>query len=332
MNQGKEGGDESQVVEIRARTVDEAVARGLVRLGGLSRSEVKIEVVSEPRGGVLGLGSGDAVVRLTVFAPGDLSPESAGAARGEGEGGQPGSEGAGRSRGKSRGGSGSRRVSEGGAEVAESDVEVGVATAAGESDAGGARGTRTPGGPRRESGEGLATAVREPAKVVAPAEAEDAALEVTRKLVAGLGYEGARVERTEVWLPEEMADDKSLIVGVTGGGSERLLADDAEGLMALQFVARLILARKLSGWVNLLIDVDGDRGRRIKELVQLARQSADLVEREGRPVSLPPMSPYERRVVHMVPAGHPVVATHRIGTGLTVTEPVGRLGQLLPEL
>ncbi|MBK6770462.1 MAG: Jag N-terminal domain-containing protein [Ardenticatenales bacterium] len=57
-------------VEVAARTVDEAIARGLVRLGGLSRAEVQIDVLREGRAGLLGFGAEDALVRLTPVAPG----------------------------------------------------------------------------------------------------------------------------------------------------------------------------------------------------------------------------------------------------------------------
>ncbi len=71
------GGGERRVLEVQARTVDEAVARGLVRLGGLSRSEVKIEVLSEGRSGLLGFGAEEATVRLTVLKPGDRAADVA---------------------------------------------------------------------------------------------------------------------------------------------------------------------------------------------------------------------------------------------------------------
>ncbi|MCE7938252.1 MAG: hypothetical protein DYG90_06670 [Chloroflexi bacterium CFX6] len=65
-----DSGGKEQGIEVRARTVDEAVARGLVRLGGLSRSEVTIEVVKEGRSGVLGFGAEEAVVRIIPGAAG----------------------------------------------------------------------------------------------------------------------------------------------------------------------------------------------------------------------------------------------------------------------
>jgi spoIIIJ-associated protein len=81
--------------------------------------------------------------------------------------------------------------------------------------------------------------------------------------------------------------------------------------------------------MTLLLDVTGDRARRGKELFQLAEQSAELVEREGRPVSLPPMTPYERRVVHLALRNHETVATQSIGTGDSRKVTVRLKGQML---
>jgi spoIIIJ-associated protein len=171
-----------------------------------------------------------------------------------------------------------------------------------------------------------------PSDRIPPDQAADAALAVVSTLVRDLGYEDARVERSDAWLPDELVDDESLVIGISGGGAGALLEHDTEGLGALQFLARLMLAKQLGGWVNLLVDVDGDRARRVQELVQLAHQSAELVERDGRPVSLPPMSAYDRRIVHIVLKDHPVVATQSIGTGPLRKVTVRRVDQLLPEL
>jgi spoIIIJ-associated protein len=69
----------------------------------------------------------------------------------------------------------------------------------------------------------------------------------------------------------------------------------------------------------------------VQELLQLAGQSADLVQREGRPVALPPMSAYERRVVHLALKDHPAVATQSIGSGDYRKVTVRLRDQLLPE-
>jgi spoIIIJ-associated protein len=276
------GGGERRAVEVEARTVDEAVARGLVRLGGLSRSEVEIEVLDEGRSGVLGFGAAPVRVRLTERGP--ASPKSEAKRSG----------GARASRGRAK------DEAPAGPEVAEDQAEKAE--------------TSLPAmGPEER------------------AEAEEVAREVVGQMLRLLGYEEVGFEVRSSLLPESMDGEDSLVLSIQGPGTERLLTDGARPLNALQFLARLVMSRKTGRWANLLLDVGSDRARRMQELVQLAEQSALLVEREGRPVSLPPMTAYERRVVHLALRNHTRIATQSIGSGEFRKVTVRRADQLLPE-
>ncbi len=279
---------ERRIVEVEARTVDEAVARGLVRLGGLSRAEVKIEVLNEGRGGLLGFGAESARVRLTEVLPGE-KPE----------------------------------------DVPSREPEPGATAPA-------ARPADVPVEPVKPAAP-PAEAPVEPAEPAPPrpedqAEAEALAREAVETLLGLLGFEDLVLETSDSLLPVKIEGEQSLVLTVRGPGTERLLANEARALQAMQFIVRLIIGRRTEHWANLLLDVDGDRARRMKELFQLAEQSAVLVERDGRPVSLPPMTAYERRVVHLALRDHPGVATQSIGTGDSRKVTVRRKDQLLPEL
>lgn len=310
----EEGG---RVVEVRARTVDEAVARGLVRLGGLSRSEVKIDVLSEGKGGLLGFGAEEAVVRLTVLA--GAQEQSAVASAEE------------------------RAATDvprppAGAHVPPAAVEgppEGVDTA--ERAAKAAAGRKEPGraGGRRPAAAAVPGAaervpVPDAAAVEAPEDVFRAAVALAGRYLELLGFSDAVLERGGALLPLEVEEEPALVLNVRGTDTKRLLARDGRPLLALQFLVRLALNRETGTWVNLLLDVDGDRARRVKELFHLAEQSAELVDRDGRPVSLPPMTAYERRVVHLALRDHPVVITQSIGSGETRKVTVRLKGQLLP--
>lgn len=379
------GEGEGKVVEVRARTVDEAVARGLVRLGGLSRAEVQIEVLQEGRGGLLGFGAEEAVVRLTVLRPGDKPAGPApGGARVTGS--EVEAPRAPRSAPEKKapertvpddeaavGPEASAAVAvpvdavplgevapvesdlvstaparaprEGRAPKASSATKAGRTRAEGprtepqaaeEWEAAGAA-EQAPAWPASgRTGEAERSGSGRPAdRVVTPEEEAEAlakAQVVIQELATLLGCEDVSIERSESLLPPGLDDDRSVVLTIRGLGTERLLADDARPLLALQFLVRMIVSRQTDHWVNLLLDVDGDRTRRIKELFHLAEQSADLVEREGRAVSLPPMSAYERRVVHLALREHPTVATQSIGVGDYRKVTVRLQGQLLPEL
>lgn len=324
---------ERRVVEVEARTVDEAVARGLVRLGGLSRAEVQIDVLSEGRGGLLGFGAEVARVRLTVLPYGQKSaepptdkPDPAAPApsapttepRPEADASRP------------------RREPK-----ADESTATRPRRAAKEDEAATSRPRRAPEvaevvtpRPRRapKEDEAADSAPPPPLSKEDEAAAEVAAREVVGILLGHLGYEDVTLSVKESLLPVKMEDEQSLVLSIGGPTTERLLTDEARALQALQFITRLIIGRHMSSWVNLLLDVGGDRARQMKELFQLAEQSAVLVEREGRPVSLPPMKPYERRVVHLALKDHPTVATQSIGSGEFRKVTIRRKDQMLPEL
>jgi spoIIIJ-associated protein len=283
---GSDGDGAEKTVEVRARTVDEAVARGLVRLGGLSRSEVEIEVISEGRSGLLGFGSEEAVVRLRVLAPGAAAPTRA---------------------------------------------EPPAAVDQEQKKAAPARRQRKAAAVEPSTGEpaGPALAQAQPASVAPDSDAIRMAEDVTRLYLGFLGYDDVTFEQGAPLVPVDVEEEHSLVLNLRGAETSRLLVRDGRPLLALQFLVRLAVNRQSGQWVNLLLDVDGDRARRVKELFALAEQSAELVDRDGRPVSLPPMTAYERRIVHLALRDHPSVTTQSIGRGETRKVTVRLKGQEL---
>jgi spoIIIJ-associated protein len=99
-------------------------------------------------------------------------------------------------------------------------------------------------------------------------------------------------------------DDLGILIGRRGGT-----------LAALQYIVNLIVAKKVKHRVSFGVDVDGYRRRREQALVTLARRMADRVKASGRSVTLEPMPPNERRIVHITLAEDPAVMTVSIGEG-----------------
>jgi spoIIIJ-associated protein len=62
-----------------------------------------------------------------------------------------------------------------------------------------------------------------------------------------------------------------------------------------------------------VVDVEGYRRRREDTLRRLANRLADRVRRSGESITLEPMSPHERRVIHLALQGHSFVSTHSEG-------------------
>jgi spoIIIJ-associated protein len=63
------------------------------------------------------------------------------------------------------------------------------------------------------------------------------------------------------------------------------------------------------------VDVEGYRRRRERQLTTLAQRTADTVRRTRRPVTLEPMPPNERRIIHIVLAEDRHVTTESVGEG-----------------
>ena len=87
-------------------------------------------------------------------------------------------------------------------------------------------------------------------------------------------------------------------VSIVGADLQQLVGRDGQVLEALQELTRLAVLRETGDRSRLMLDVSGYRAKRRDQLVELAHQQIALVKESGEPVSLEPMSPFERKVVH----------------------------------
>jgi spoIIIJ-associated protein len=105
-------------------------------------------------------------------------------------------------------------------------------------------------------------------------------------------------------------------IDITGEDSGLLIGRRGETLRALQFLVNLIVRNHLKeDAVRVVLDVERYKERRNNSLTDMALRVADKVVGTGRAVSLEPMPPAERRVVHMALADHPRVSTESSGLG-----------------
>ncbi|HLO35374.1 MAG TPA: R3H domain-containing nucleic acid-binding protein, partial [Candidatus Deferrimicrobium sp.] len=84
-------------------------------------------------------------------------------------------------------------------------------------------------------------------------------------------------------------------------------------LSALQHLVNLMLSRRMGEWTRVLVDVEDYRGRRERQLRDLATRAAARVEETGKMIQLEPMPALERRWIHLALRDHPQVATQSIG-------------------
>jgi spoIIIJ-associated protein len=92
-----------------------------------------------------------------------------------------------------------------------------------------------------------------------------------------------------------------------------LIGRKGERLSALQHLVNLMLSKKMGAWTRVLVDVEDYRGRRERQLRELAERAAARVVETGKMLQLEPMSALERRWIHMSLRDHPAVATQSIG-------------------
>ncbi len=117
----------------------------------------------------------------------------------------------------------------------------------------------------------------------------------------------------EIRRREAAADE--LLFELIGDDVEPLLANKGEGLTGLEVLVGRIAAKRLGRPVHPRLDADGFRAHRKEALEELARQSAEDVRRSRRPTLLPPLSPWERRLVHMALSEDAEVETQSEGEG-----------------
>lgn len=92
-------------------------------------------------------------------------------------------------------------------------------------------------------------------------------------------------------------------VSIVGADLSQLVGRNGEVLEALQELTRLAVLRETGERSRLMLDISGHRAERRAVLEGVARDAVEQVKSTGEPVSLKPMTPFERKVVHDVVAG-----------------------------
>ena len=143
---------------------------------------------------------------------------------------------------------------------------------------------------------------------------DDNLLFVSRQTVAELLEKMKVPARVEVRYgdPDEEGQ-RPVMVDIHGDDLGVLIGRRAEILNAMQYIVNLIVSKQVEHWVQVIVDVEGYRARRERQLRQMANRMADQAIKTGRRQVLEPMPASERRVVHLELRDHPKVATQSIG-------------------
>ena len=105
------------------------------------------------------------------------------------------------------------------------------------------------------------------------------------------------------------------VIDLAGEDSGLLIGRRGQTLQALQFLVTLIVRKKLGEDVRVVLDVENYRQRRENSLRDMAAKVASRVAQTNRSISLEPMSPADRRIIHTSLAQHPGVRTESAGEG-----------------
>jgi spoIIIJ-associated protein len=139
-------------------------------------------------------------------------------------------------------------------------------------------------------------------------EALAAGREILEELMRHLGF--------DVRIEVEAGDTSRLNVVGNADAHEALgalIGRKGERLSALQHLVNLMLSRRMGEWTRVLVDVEDYRGRRERQLRDIALRAAARVQETGKMLQLEPMPALERRWIHLALRDHPDVATQSIG-------------------
>jgi len=142
----------------------------------------------------------------------------------------------------------------------------------------------------------------------------DNALQMAHNTVCDLLEKmGVNAEVQVEYGPEDDRNVSPILVNIEGNDLSFLIGRKSETINALQYIANLIVNKKLNKWIPLQVDVQNYRLRRERELSKLAKKIGEQVLSTGRQQSLEPMPPNERRLIHIALRDNEELITESIG-------------------
>lgn len=118
--------------------------------------------------------------------------------------------------------------------------------------------------------------------------------------------------KSEIHIKEE---DDVIKVNLVGPDMGILIGYRGETLDALQYLLSLVINKenKENEYKRVILDTENYRKKREETLIRLANKLAYKVDKYNKSITLEPMNPYERRIIHAALQGHPHVTTHSQG-------------------
>jgi spoIIIJ-associated protein len=142
--------------------------------------------------------------------------------------------------------------------------------------------------------------------VAAPEELLGEIRDLSASVVKAMGFE-ARIDVYDA--------DGFIAVDVAPDNTALFIGQKGETIDALQYLLNAAIYRKRPFVKRIILDAEGYRQRRVEAIQGIAHRTARRAVRERRTVELPPMSPSERRIVHLFLRDNPKVTTASEGSG-----------------
>lgn len=119
----------------------------------------------------------------------------------------------------------------------------------------------------------------------------------------------------QVTIDEYEGDEGELILDITGDDLAVLIGRHGRTLDSLQFLISVITSRTIGFRYPIVIDVEGYKSRQRQKLEDIAANAARRAVSQDKEIRLRPMTPYERRIVHIALRDNPDVETQSEGEG-----------------
>ena len=129
------------------------------------------------------------------------------------------------------------------------------------------------------------------------------------ELIEKMGFTG------QISISENNEDEGISCDIITDVDSNFLIGQHGVNLQALQHLSRLIVRKHVPEKIRFTLDINGYRKQKNQSVVEQAHQAAQEALSLGRGVIMPPMSTYERRLVHLELSKNSAVSTESIGEG-----------------
>jgi len=117
----------------------------------------------------------------------------------------------------------------------------------------------------------------------------------------------------DVKVTSDIDEEGALSINMEGENMGILIGKRGQTLDSLQYLTNRVANKMQEGYVRVKLDTEDYRRRRKETLENLAKNIASKVKRTRRTISLEPMNPYERRIIHSALQSDPAVSTHSEG-------------------